>query len=335
MPVPILTTKLYIPPARSNLIPRLRLIEQLNRELTRKLTLISAPAGFGKTTLVSEWLQQIDRATVWLSLDESDNDPARFVTYLIAALQQIDLELGLTAQGFLQAPQPPSPEVLMTALINDMTTVTANCTLVLDDYHLIDTQPIHDAVTFLLNHLPPQMHLVITTRADPPLPLSRLRARGQMTELRVDDLRFTIEEATAFLNEVMGLKLSAAEVAKLEARTEGWIAGLQLAGLSMQRQADLASFINAFAGDDQYIVDYLVEEVLNQQPEATKDFLLQTSILQRMSGPLCNVVTGREDGPALLEILERANLFIVPLDNKREWYRFDYERHCFKFLQQA
>ncbi len=236
------------PPPAPHSPPRPRLIERLNEGLHRKLTLISAPAGFGKTTLVSNWLRQLDVPAAWLSLDKDDTDLARFLSYFIAALQQIDGEIGQVGQGLVRSPQPPPLEALMTTLINDITASPKEFVLLLDDYHLIDSQAIHQALTFLLNHLPPKMHLIITTRADPPLSLSRLRARGQMTELRVDDLRFTIEETTALLNKVLGLKLSAEEVAKLEARTEGWVAGLQLAGLSMRRQADLTSFINTSLG---------------------------------------------------------------------------------------
>ena len=322
MEMPLLQTKLYIPQLRPNLIPRPRLIERLNEGLHRSLTLISAPAGFGKTTLIIDWLRQIDLPAGWLSLDEGDNDLARFLTYFIAALQQIEAEFGQTGQELVRSPQLPSPEALMISLINDMATFTAEFVLVLDDYHVIDAQPVHEALTFLVQHIPPQMHLIITGRADPPLPLSRLRARSQMTELRADDLRFTTEEAAAFLNEVTRSDLSEENVTTLKTRTEGWIAGLQLAALSMQGTADIQAFISAFAGDDRYIMDYLVEEVLHQWPEDTQLFLLQTSILERMTGPLVDAMTGREDSQSQLQKLEQANLFIVPLDNQRRWYRY-------------
>ena len=357
MATTLLQTKLYIPQPRSDLVSRSRLLERLNEALQHRLTLISAPAGFGKTTLVSEWLEQIDRPAAWLSLDKDDNDPTRFLTYLVALFQQIRAGIGQTAQSLLYSSPSPPPETLITTLINDVTADPIEFILVLDDYHLIESQPIHQTLTFLLDHQPSEMHLLITSRADPPLPLSRLRVRGQITELRENDLRFTVEEATAFLNKVIGLKLSLEEVAKLESRTEGWIAGLQLAGLSMQRQDDLTSFINAFAGDDQYIVDYLVEEVLNQQPQETQNFLLQTSILKRLCGSLCDAVLGRGAGgrrfiygnggenltqapqpPSplaasqdVLEYLDQANLFIVSLDNKRAWYRY---HHLFAELLQ-
>ncbi len=330
MSTPILITKLYIPSPRSNLVPRPRLIKRLNATMRGKLTLLSAPAGFGKTTLVSHWLSQNNCAAAWFSLDETDNDPTTFVTYFVAALQQIDPSLGQKVQSVLRSPQPPPLDFLMANLINDIATandvavVNIEFVFVLDDYHIIENNAIHDALTFLLDRLPPQMHLVITSRADPPLPLSRLRVRGQMVEIRADDLRFNAEEATALLNEMIGLRLSAENVIALENRTEGWIAGLQLAALSLQGQhtAGADSFISAFTGDDRYIVDYLVEEVLYQQSQEIQTFLIQTSILDHMSGSLCDAVTGRADSQAILETLEQRNLFIVPLDNKRLWYRY-------------
>ena len=239
MSTPILATKLYIPPPRPNVVLRPRLIERLNEGLHRKLTLISAPAGFGKTTLVSEWVAGCERPAAWLSLDEGDNDPTRFLTYLVAALQTIAANIGEGVLGVLQSPQPPPTESILTALLNEITTIPDNFVLVLDDYHVIDAKPVDHALTFLLEHLPPQMHLVIATREDPQLPLARLRARGQLTELRAADLRFTPAEAAGFLNQVMGLNLSAEDIAALETRTEGWIAGLQLAALSMQGHEDV------------------------------------------------------------------------------------------------
>jgi LuxR family maltose regulon positive regulatory protein len=334
MSAPILATKLYIPPPRPNVVLRPRLIERLNTGLHRKLTLISAPAGFGKTTLVSEWVAACQRPVAWLSLDDGDNDLSRFLAYLVAALQTLAQSerapaIGAGMLAVLQSPQPPPTESLLTILLNDITAVPDNFVLVLDDYHLIEAQPIDQALTFLLQHLPPQMHLVIATRENPPLPLARLRAQGQLSELRAADLRFTPDEAAAFLNQVMGLGLSAEEVTALETRTEGWIVGLQMAALSMQGRTDTASFIQAFAGDNRYIVDYLVEEVLQRQPEHVRNFLLQTAILDRMSGPLCDAVTGQNEGGMLLEILERGNLFVVPLDDKRQWYRYHHAlRRC-------
>jgi LuxR family maltose regulon positive regulatory protein len=354
METPLLQTKLYIPPLRPEFVARPRLIERLNEGLHRKLTLISAPAGSGKTTLVSDWLHQNKVPTAWLSLDEGDNDPTRFLAYLIAALQTIAPNLGDGFLALLQSPQPPPTELMLTALLNEITTIPDNLVLVLDDYHVIEAEPVDQALTFLLDNLPSQLHLVITTREDPPLPLARYRVRGQMTELRAADLRFTSAEAATFLNQVMGLNLSAEEIATLETRTEGWIAGLQMAALSMQGRADTASFIQAFTGSHRFVLDYLVEEVLQRQPEPVRSFLLQTSILDRLSGPLCDAVrfgytgtpnrsegeasskettiTKQEDGRRMLAALERGNLFVVPLDDERQWYRY---HHLFAEVLQA
>ncbi|MGB8981953.1 MAG: tetratricopeptide repeat protein [Anaerolineales bacterium] len=328
MSTPILATKLYIPPPRSKAVLRPRLIEQLNEGLHRKLTLISASAGFGKTTLVSEWIVACGRAGAWLSLDEGDNDPTRFLTYLVAALKAIDANIGTGALGVLQSPQPPPIESILTALLNEVAAIPDNFVLVLDDYHIIDSKPVDNALAFLIEHLPPQMHLVITTREDPQFPLARLRARGQLTELRAADLRFTPAEAAEFLNQMMGLNLSAENIAALESRTEGWITGLQLAALalqgshSIQGHSDTSRFIQSFTGSHRFVLDYLVEEVLQRQPEHIRSFLLQTSILERLSGPLCAAVTEQTDSSGLLETLERGNLFIVPLDDQRQWYRY-------------
>src|SRR5579863_563897 len=322
MPTPILATKLYLPRLRPNVVSRPRLIERLNEGLHRKLTLIAAPAGFGKTTLLSAWVEGIERPTAWLSLDAGENDPILFLTYLVAALQTIAPTIGEGVLGVLQSPQPPPTEAILTALLNEITMLPDQFVLVLDDYHVIDAKSVDMALAFLVEHLPPQMHLVIATREDPQLPLARLRARSHLTELRSADLRFIASEAAAFLTEVMGLSLSAADIAALEDRTEGWIAGLQLAALSMQGHHDVATFIRAFAGDHRYIVDYLVEEVLQRQPEPVRRFLLQTSILDQLSGPLCDAVTGQEEGNARLEALERGNFFVVPLDDTRHWYRY-------------
>ncbi len=270
MALPLLQTKLFVPPTQPSLVPRPRLLDKLSEGLYRKLTLISAPAGFGKTTLVSTWVAGLERPTAWLSLDEGDNDPARFLTYLVAALQTIAAPIGLGVLGVLQSPQPPPVQTVLTALLNDISTVPDPFTLVLDDYHVIDAKAIDTALAFLLEHLPPQMHLVIATREDPRLPLARLRARRQLTELRAKDLRFTPSEAAAFLNQVMGLNLSAEDIAALETRTEGWIAGLQLAAISMQGHQDTTRFIQSFTGSHHFVMDYLVEEVLQQQPERVR-----------------------------------------------------------------
>jgi LuxR family transcriptional regulator, maltose regulon positive regulatory protein len=322
MSTQLLATKLYVPRPRPNLVLRQHLIERLNAGLHRKMTLVSAPAGFGKTTLVSDWVADCGRPTAWLSLDEGDNDPTRFLTYLVTALQTIAPTLGEEVLDGLRSPQPAPTESLLTALLNEINTISHNFVLVLDDYHVIDATPVDQALSFLLEHLSPQMHLVITTREDPPFPLARLRARGQLTELRAADLRFSPSEAAQFLNQIMRLGLSAADIAALDIRTEGWIAGLQLAALSVQGHQDVSEFIRAFAGDNRYIVDYLVEEVLERQPDPVRSFLLQTAILDRLNGPLCDAVTGQEGGQARLEALERGNFFVVPLDDKRHWYRY-------------
>jgi LuxR family maltose regulon positive regulatory protein len=326
MATPILATKLYIPPPPPKVVVRRRLIERLDEGQRRKLTLISAPAGFGKSTLVSEWSATGHKKLAWLSLDEGDSDPARFLIYLITALQTVAPHIGQATLGVLQSlgsPQPPAMEPVLTALLNEISGVPNKLVLVLDDYHVIDARAIDDALTFLLEHLPSQMHVVMTTREDPQLPLARLRARDQLTELRAADLRFTQGEAATFLNQVMGLNLSVEDIDALETRTEGWIAGLQLAALSMQGHGDVHGFVRAFAGDHRYIVDYLVEEVLQRQTESVRSFLLQTSILDRLCGPLCAAVTGQAEGSsARLEALERGNFFVVALDDRRQWYRY-------------
>jgi LuxR family maltose regulon positive regulatory protein len=331
----LLLTKLYVPPPRSNLVFRPRLLEQLNKGLSsgRKLTLISAPAGFGKTTLVSEWVAGprdcppklvCGNSVAWLSLDEADNDPARFISYLVAALQTILPGIGESLLPALQSPQPLHIETLLTALLNEVSKIPEHFVLILDDYHSIDSRPVDRALDFLVEHQPPQMHLVITTREDPQLPLARYRARGQLTELRAADLRFTPGEAAELLNQVTGLGLSVENIAALETRTEGWVAGLQLAAISMQGHKDAAGFIQSFTGSHRFVMDYLIEEVLQQQSESIQAFLLHTSMLERMCGPLCDAILpdSSVSGQATLEYLERANLFIVPLDNERRWYRY-------------
>jgi LuxR family transcriptional regulator, maltose regulon positive regulatory protein len=300
---PVLATKLYIPPPRAQLVLRPRLLERLNQSLHRKLTLISAPVGFGKTTLVSEWVASCQRPVAWLSLDEGDSDLARFLTYLLTALQTVAPNSGEGLLNALQSLPTPPTESILTALLNEFSTISDDFILVLDDYHLIDAKSVDHALSFLLEHQPAQMHVVITTREDPNLPLARLRASHQLTELRVTDLRFTPSETADFLNQMLNLELSSQELAVLETRTEGWIAGLQLAVLSMQDHQDVPAFIQAFAGDDRYIVDYLVEEVLQRQPEATRGFLLQTSILDRLNGSLCDALTTQQGGKARLEAL--------------------------------
>jgi LuxR family transcriptional regulator, maltose regulon positive regulatory protein len=318
----LLKTKLHIPPGRSTLVPRPRLIQKLDQGLTHPLTLISAPPGFGKTTLLTAWLEQKSAPTAWLSLDERDNDLARFLAYLIAALETVQAGVGRQSLNRLHSRRTPSIESVMTLLSNDLAAVPHDFILVLDDYHLIELQVIHEAMAFLLDHLPPSMHLVIATRADPPLPIARLRARDQLVELRAPDLRFSPDEAAAFLNTRMGLNLTTEQIAALDTRAEGWIAGLQLAALSMQGHDDLAGFVRAFTGSNRFVLDYLAEEVWQRQPPEIQSYLLQTSILDQMNAALSDAVTGRNDSATVLSQLERANLFVVPLDDVREWYRY-------------
>ena len=328
MPEPLLLTKLFIPPARPDHVLRSRLIEQLSgaRHCTPGVTLISAPAGFGKTTLASEWLAGSQKPVAWLSLDEGDNDLPRFLMYLIAALQTIQANIGSGALAALRAlqTQPTFSEPVLTTLLNEIATLPGPFILVLDDTHVIDAQPVGQALAFLVEHLPRQIHLVIITREDPHLPLARLRARGQLNELRAADLRFTPSEAAEYLNRMMGLNLTDADIAALEDRTEGWIAGLQLAALSMQPRQDTASFIQSFTGSHRFVLDYLIEEVLQRQTAEVQAFLLRTSILERLCGQLCDEVLQSPAGTSqkILEHLEHANLFIVPLDNERRWYRY-------------
>jgi LuxR family transcriptional regulator, maltose regulon positive regulatory protein len=335
-PDPLLHTKFFIPPPRATRVTRPRLIEQLDEGLTRGLVLIAAPAGFGKTTLVGDWNTTHKPRLVWLALDQADNDPVRFATYLLAAFEQVhdDVDLFRNLRALLHSPQPPSLEAVLISIVNIFVQEPLPLVLVLDDYHVITLSALHEGLTFLLDHLPSGLRVILCTRADPPLPLARWRARGQLTELRALDLRFTTEEALTFLNQTMGLQLSDANVAALEARTEGWIAGLQLAALAMQpfrtaqgapgqlgsRDAD--TFVQTFAGSHRFIVDYLAEEVLQNQPEAIQQFLLQTSILGRLSGSLCDTVMERVDSQRMLETLERSNLFVLPLDETRAWYRY-------------
>ncbi len=341
---PLLTTKFYVLPFRAEMVSRPRLVQQLNAGLHRKLTLVSAPAGFGKTTLLSEWIGSCQRPVAWLSVDQGDNDLARFVAYFVGALRTVEPAKGIlsgTTDGMLSGLQSPGgaqTEAVLTGLINEIATISEPFAIVLDDYHLITSKAVHAAVTFLLEHLPPRMHLVISGRVDPPLPIAGLRGRGQLTELRQADLRFTPEEAAVFLTQTTGLELSPQDISALSSRTEGWIAGLQMAAVSMQGRDEVASFVRDFAGSNRYVLDYLVEEVLERQPPEVQHFLLQTSILDRLTGPLCDAVIEPDEGatgelsadaerPCLggqetLEMLERSNLFIVRLDDERRWYRY-------------
>lgn len=320
----LLTTKFYFPPVRPALVPRPHLVKLLQAGLSNALTLVSAPAGSGKTTLLSEWRSGpgSERPVAWVSLDAADNDPHRFFQCLAAALDTLQPIIAQEIQPYLQTSGNLNIEAILTQLVNTLGGLSLDFALILDDYHVIETAAIHETLTFLLNHLPAHMHIVILTRSDPPLPLARLRAGGQLVEIRTDDLRFTIDEATVFLNEVMGLCLTLVQVSSLEQRTEGWIAGLQLAALSMQGRGDVDGFITAFSGSHRYIVDYLGEEVLNHQPEEVRNFLLRTSILDRLTGPLCDALTCQMDGQAMLDRLAQSNLFLIPLDDERCWYRF-------------
>ena len=332
---PLLETKLFIPKPPRGLVARPRLIERLDRGAESKLTLVAAPAGFGKSTVLAEWLAATpneERPVAWLSLDQADNEPPSFWSYVITALQTVAPTVGVRSLAMLQGPQAPPIETVLATLINELSGVPDDIVLVLDDHHLVDAHEVQIGLGFLLEHLPPRIHLVIATRADPTMPLGRLRARGELVEIRAADLRFTPDEATAYLNGMMGLDLSARDVSALEVRTEGWIAALQLAALSIRGRDDVAGFIAGFAGDDRYIVDYLVEEVLQRQPDHVRSFLLQTSILDRLSGSLTDAVTGQDGGKAMLEGLDRGNLFLVPLDDRRRWYRY---HHLFADVLQA
>ncbi|MDB5078438.1 MAG: ATP-dependent transcriptional regulator [Chloroflexi bacterium] len=321
----LLTTKLYSPRPRFDLVGRPRLIEQLNAGVQQghQLFLVSAPPGYGKTTLLVEWLHQLNQPFTWLSLDNDDNDLQRFFSYLIGALQQIDPTIGEVTASLLASPQLPVPNTLATTLINDIASSSVSISLVLDDYHVITTPAIHEAVTFILDHQPPQLRLVLATRVDPPLPLARLRVRGRQTEIRADDLRFSLDETIALFDQAH-LNLKTEAIHTLSARTEGWIAGLQMAALSMQGWDDtrIAEFVAAFSGSHHYVIDYLVDEVLRRQSDNVRDFLCQTAILDRLNAALCDAVTGRTDSRAILAQLERSNLFLIPLDQKRQWFRY-------------
>ena len=324
MSAPILSTKLSVPPLRPHLVDRPQLFERLDAglRLGRQLTLIAAMAGSGKTTLASAWLQRIDRPVGWLALDRDDNDPVRFATQLIDVLQRIDSGIGQAARSILEAQHPPAPEVLTAVLINDIAATSTTFVLALDDFHVIQAPAVYSMIAFLLDHQPLQLHVVLLTREDPPLPLPRLRARGQMTELRTEDLRFTSAEIARFLGQIHGLTLDAELLAVLEARTEGWIAGVQLAALALQERDDPAEYIQAFSGSHRYVIDYLAEDVLQRLPDDLRAFLRQTAILDRLTAPLCDAVTGRTDSADCLARLQQANLFIIPLDERREWYRY-------------
>ena len=322
---PLLSTKLHPSQARPKLVARPRLTESLIGDPGRRLTLLSAPAGFGKTTLLNEWTRGRTgdgRSVAWVSLDEGDNDPVRFLSYLVAALRTVEERVGEGVLAALRSPEAPRIEAVVGTLVNELAEFPAEIVIILDDYHTIDSESVHRIVSFLLEHLPGSVHLVISSRVDPPLPLARLRARAQITELHAADLRFTPEEAAAFLKDVMGLDLSADDVSALEGVTEGWIAALQLAALSMRERKDVSGFIRSFSGGHRDVFDFLAEEVLERQTEQVQAFLLETSILNNLCGPLCDAVTGRDDGQHTLESLDRDNLLVIPLDDERRWYRY-------------
>ena len=321
---PLLTTKLHIPRLRRGLISRPRLVAQLDEGFTRPLTLIAAPAGFGKTTLIADWLAQRNLPAAWVSLDPGDDDPARFWSYVIAALERLLPGVGERALALLSSPKTHSAQTILTALINAVATSPAEFGLVLDDYHVIDNPQVHAALAFLIMHAPPQMHVILATRADPPLPMASWRARGQQVEIRAADLRFTSDETTHFLNASMGLNLRPGEVAALANRTEGWIAGLQLAAMALREQesAGMADFITEATSSNHFVVDYFLNEVLQAQEPGVRDFLRQTSLLERLSAPLCDAVTARKDSAAILNTLEHAGLFVVPIDAEHHWYRY-------------
>ena len=326
MGAPLVQTKLHMPGARAGTVPRPRLADRLARGLTAKLTLVSAPAGFGKSTMLAQWLAQTGHvpdgpAVAWVSLDEHDDEVGRFWSYVVAALARVSDTVHADELPLLQGPSSAS-EAATASLLNALGELPGDVVLVLDDYHVLTSQPIHDAVGYLLDHLPGQVHLVLSSRSDPPLPLSRLRARGDLVEVRSADLRFTRDEAAQYLAGSMGLDLAAADVTLLAERTEGWAAALQLAALSLRDRDDTAAAVAAFAGDDRFIVDFLAEEVLARLPTDDREFLLRTSVLRRLTGPLCDAVTGQTGGTARLIDLERANMFLVPLDERREWYRY-------------
>jgi LuxR family maltose regulon positive regulatory protein len=318
----LLKTKLHIPQARPALVHRPRLIDLINRYDIPCFTLVSAPAGFGKTTLLSDWVRMNQVPAAWISLDANDNDPVRFLSYVSAALMTVDPTVGDDALAAIRSPQPISIDRILALLINDVAEYSGTVALVFDDYQFIESEDVHQALFNVIERLPPNMHVLLATRIDPPWPLARFRARGTMNEIRASDLRFTATETGAFLNEIMDLSLSTEEIARLGERTEGWIAGLQMLALSLQDRVDRTQFIKAFSGSHRYILDYLMEEVLERQPTELRTFLLETSILERMCAPLCQHITGQTNAQEILEKIDHSNLFLVPLDDDRRWYRY-------------
>ena len=318
MTFPLITTKLLIPKPRAGLVSRPALLDRIAKGLAGKLTLISASSGYGKTTLISEWCSQQERnyPLAWISLDEGDNDPVNFLSYFLAALQNILEGFGQDVGTILQGSQNPLDSAIWSLLINELSLIPHDFALVLEDYHVIETHEIHQMMIFILEHLPPQMHLVILTRADPPFPLARFRSRGELLEIRAKDLRFSLDDATAFLHDMVGMNLSEKNIQILFERTEGWVTGLQLAALSIQGQDDPSDVISAFGSGYDYIVEYLIEEVLDRQTESLRMFLIQTSILSRLNGSLCDALTGKSDGEATLDRLKKTNLFVSSLEKE-------------------
>ncbi len=321
----LLATKLFVPQPRPGLVARPRLVKQLEPAFSTPLTLVSAPAGFGKTTVLAQWIAsyQPPRPVAWVSLDEGDNDPVRFWSYFIAAVRTVRPDAGESASGMLRSPQPYPIEAVLTALINDVSSVSGHIVLVLDDYHVIQPEPVGTGMAFLTEHLPSALHLVIATRTDPPLPLPRFRGRGMILDIRADDLRFTTDETGGLLAQELGEHVSARHVASLSERTEGWAAGLKMAALSLRGRQDVETFLASFAGNQRYVMDYLVEEALKQQRPEVREVLLTTSVLEKLSAPLCDAVTGRGDsGDILLKLESSFGGFLIPLDDSRQWYRY-------------
>lgn len=318
----MLLTKLHIPTVVNNIVHRTMLHEKLNIGLSRKLILISAPAGFGKTTIVSDWINQFNITTAWFSIDKGDNDPVEFLSYVISGIQAINPTFGQSTLNLLQSPNKPSNVTIASLLINEIVGIDQNFLLVLDDFHLITNSEMVELMAFLLEHLPGNIHIVILTRSDPALPFARLRSQHQLIELRSSDLSFSANDISVLFNKKLKLGLSVEDVYSLETKTEGWIAGLQLTALSMQGREDISKFIQDLKGDNRYIMDYLMEEVLKMQTDEVNDFLLQTSILEQMSAPLCNAVLNINNSQLILETLEKNNMFVIPLDEERNWYRY-------------
>lgn len=323
---PLLSTKLFVPQPRPGLVARPRLVERLNEALSFPLVLLSAPAGFGKTTVIAQWIASNEPQipVAWFQVEEADNDPVRFWDYFIAALRTVKPDIGETASVMLHSPEPYSTESVLTVLVNDITAISSDFAVVLDDYHVIVTEAIHAGMTFLVEHLPAQVHMVIAARVDPPLPLARLRGKGMMLEIHADELRFSLDDATRLFRELKTPKLSAGDISALTERTEGWAVGLKMAGLSMGEQKDISAFITAFSGSQRYVMDYLIEEVLEKQSPGVRDFLVKTSVLERLTAPLCDALTGRTDSQGTLLDLERGHLFLVPLDESRQWFRYEH-----------